>query len=239
MTAHSTYRSTLRQRISRCRDDNEARELQRINSSLTQDIFIAANHQLGPRPPQLSNQHWNHLLTKTIKSVIANSNTMSGFPPFNTPPVVPSSAAKSTPSTLPRTPILPPHFTNPRAGERAATPQQCIQCGHIHAANNAVDGLRDALGLLAKTGGDHRHHSPVCNLNFGGETLPVRINNGTNGGRNNGGTNDGTNNNGGANGGTFNNGAFNNVTNNNGKLFCVSCHTNVFNNLQPIQSLLK
>ena len=98
-----------------------------------------------------------------------------------------------------------------------------------------MDGLRDALGFLAKTGGDHHHHSPVCNLNFGGETLTVRNNNGTNDGRNNGGTN----NNGGANGGTFNNGAFNNGTNNNGKLFCVSCHTNVFNNLQLNQSLLK
>ena len=151
------------------------------------------------------------------------------------PPVVPSSAAKSTPSTLPRTPILPPHFTNPRAREHAATPQQCIQHGHIHAVNNAVDGL----GLLAKTGGDHHRHSPVRNLHFGGDTPTVRIDNGTNDCRNNGGTNDGANNNGGTNGGAFNNGAFNNGTNNNGKLFCVSCHANMFNNLQPNQCLLK
>ena len=87
----------------------------------------------------------------------------------------------------------------------------------------------DGLGLLAKTGGDHHRHSPVCNLHFGGDTPTVRIDNGTDDCRNNGGTNDGANNNGstnggannngGTNGGAFNNGTFNNGTNNNGKLF--------------------
>ena len=64
MTACSTCINTLRQRTKCCHDNNKARELQRINSSLTHDIFIAANHQLGPRPPQLSNQHWNERLTR-------------------------------------------------------------------------------------------------------------------------------------------------------------------------------
>ena len=127
---------------------------------MTRDIFIAANRQLGPRPPFLSNQDWNQKVTTTI-------NTMSGFPSggFNaTPPAAPSSAAKATPNNRPRTPLLPLHFINPRPGERAATPQQCIQMGQFHAVNNALDGVREALDLLKNVSVDN--DSPIRNLNF-------------------------------------------------------------------------